>query len=198
MTIRAAECRSTPQCAGKRRICCSSRSLSMRILYGVVGEGMGHATRSRVLLEELTKEHEIHIVVSGRAREYLAKRFVGVHGIWGYTFAYKGNEVQKWQTVLQNLKGAVSGWPRNIKQYFELVRSFHPDVVLSDFESFSYLYGKNHFLPVISIDNIQVINRCALDRSLLEGFERDFELARSFVKAKLPGCFHYLITTFFR
>jgi UDP:flavonoid glycosyltransferase YjiC (YdhE family) len=31
----------------------------MRILYGVVGEGMGHATRSRVVLEELVKEHEV-------------------------------------------------------------------------------------------------------------------------------------------
>ena len=46
----------------------------MRILYGVVGEGMGHATRSRVLLEELIKEHEVQIVVSGRAKDYLAKR----------------------------------------------------------------------------------------------------------------------------
>ena len=43
----------------------------MRILYGVVGEGMGHATRSRVLLEELTKEHEVHIVVSNIPRTHL-------------------------------------------------------------------------------------------------------------------------------
>ena len=41
----------------------------MRILYGVVGEGMGHATRSSVLLEHLTKQHEVHVVVSGRARD---------------------------------------------------------------------------------------------------------------------------------
>ena len=40
----------------------------MKIIYGVVGEGMGHATRSRVILEHLLSEgHEICVVVSGRA-----------------------------------------------------------------------------------------------------------------------------------
>jgi uncharacterized protein (TIGR00661 family) len=169
----------------------------MRILYGVVGEGMGHATRSRVLLEELTKEHEVHIVVSGRARDYLSKRFENVHGIWGYTLAYEGNSVSKWQTLLQNLQGAVTGWPRNIRQYFELVEKFQPDVVVSDFESFSYMFGKVHRLPVISVDNMQIINRCKHEPELLSGFEDAFEGTRAIVKAKLPGAFHYLITTFF-
>ena len=169
----------------------------MRILYGVVGEGMGHATRSRVLLEELTREHEVHIVVSGRAKDYLSKRFANVHGIWGLTIAYEGNSVKKLQTVMQNLSGAVAGWPQNIRQYFELAEKFQPEVVVSDFESFSYLFGRNHRLPVISVDNMQVINRCKHDSSLLAGFEDDFEGTRALVKSKLPGCFHYLTTTFF-
>ncbi len=169
----------------------------MRILYGVVGEGMGHATRSRVVLEHLTKHHDVHIVVSGRARDYLAKRFENVHNIWGFTIQYEGNSVKKWQTVLQNLKGAVTGWPQNVKTYFELVETFSPDVVISDFESFSYLFGRNHFIPVISVDNMQVINRCTHDPALLAGHEDAFELTKSIVKAKVPGSFHYLVTTFF-
>jgi uncharacterized protein (TIGR00661 family) len=170
----------------------------MRILYGVVGEGMGHATRSRVVLEELVKHHEVQVVVSGRARDYLAKRFENVHRIWGFTIAYEGNSVRDLQTVVQNLKGAVKGWPENVRKYFELTESFKPDVVLSDFESFSYLYAKNHFLPVLSVDNMQIINRCRHDPDLLAGHEDPFELTRSIVKAKTPGAFHYLITTFFR
>src|SRR5690349_5625249 len=147
----------------------------MRILYGVVGEGMGHATRSRVLLEELTREHEVHIVVSGRAKDYLAKRFANVHGIWGLTIAYEGNSVKKLQTVMQNLQGAVAGWPQNVRTYFELAEEFKPDVVVSDFESFSYLFAKNHRLPVISVDNMQVINRCKHEPELLAGWEDSFE-----------------------
>jgi uncharacterized protein (TIGR00661 family) len=170
----------------------------MKILYGVVGEGMGHAIRSRVLLEKLVREHEVHIVASGRAKEYLEERLTGVHGIWGFTLAYEDNRIRKWRTVLQNLKGAAKGWPRNIGRYFELVRQFEPEIVISDFESFSYLFGKNRLLPVISFDNMQIINRCAHDPALLAGFEKSFALARSIVKSKLPGCFQYLITTFFR
>jgi len=170
----------------------------MRILYGVVGEGMGHATRSSVILEHLTQGHEVHVVVSGRAREYLAQRFENVHKIWGLTIQYEGNSVRKLGTLLENLKGAVKGFPENIKAYFKLVDDFKPDVVVSDFESFSYLYAKNHLLPCISVDNMQIINRCKHAPELLAGHERDFELTRNIVKAKLPGCFYYLIATFFR
>lgn len=169
----------------------------MRILYGVVGEGMGHATRSRVVLEHLVKKHDVHIVVSGRARDYLAKRFENVHNIWGFTIQYEGNSVKKWQTLLQNLKGAVTGWPQNVKKYFELVETFQPDVVISDFESFSYLFARNHFIPVISVDNMQIINRCKHEPDIVSGHEDQFELTKSIVKSKLPGAFHYLVTTFF-
>jgi uncharacterized protein (TIGR00661 family) len=169
----------------------------MRILYGVVGEGMGHATRSGVLLDHLTRQHEVHVVVSGRARDYLAQRFENVRKIWGLTIQYEGNSVRKLGTLLENVKGAVKGFPENIRAYFELVDAFEPDVVVSDFESFSYLYAKNHMLPCISVDNMQVINRCKHDPELLAGHEKDFELTKRIVKAKLPGCFHYLVATFF-
>jgi uncharacterized protein (TIGR00661 family) len=169
----------------------------MRILYGVVGEGMGHATRSSVLLEHLTKQHEVHVVVSGRARDYLARRFENVHKIWGLTISYEGNSVRKLGTLLENLKGAVKGFPENIRAYFELVDEFRPEVVVSDFESFSYLYATNHLLPVISVDNMQVINRAKHEPALLAGHEAEFQLTRSIVKAKLPNCFHYLVATFF-
>ncbi len=169
----------------------------MRILYGVVGEGMGHATRSSVILEHLTQQHDVHVVVSGRARDYLAQRFENVHKIWGLTIAYEGNSVRKLGTFLENVKGALKGLPANVKAYFDLVDEFRPDVVVSDFESFSYLYAKNHMLPVISVDNMQIINRCVHDPALLAGHEKDFELTKRIVKAKLPGCFHYLVATFF-
>jgi len=56
----------------------------MKILYGVPGEGMGHATRSRVILDHLaTRRHQVKIVVSGRADGYLKKLFPDVEEIRG-------------------------------------------------------------------------------------------------------------------
>jgi uncharacterized protein (TIGR00661 family) len=174
----------------------------MRILYGVVGEGMGHAMRSRVVLDHLSASHEVQVVVSGRAFDYLKAResdHLGVKRIWGLTIVYEDNEVQNFRTVLHNVAGAVTGgWPRNVRAYFDLAEEFRPEVVVSDFESWSYLYGRTHLLPVISLDNIQLLARCTIPHTAVAGHELDFQLAKALVKAKLPGCFHYLITTFFR
>jgi len=69
-------------------------------------------------------------------------------------------------------------------------------VVISDFESWSYLYGVNHGLPVISVDNIQIVNRCQHDKDVIAGHEASFQIAKGIVKAKVPGAYQYLITTF--
>lgn len=172
----------------------------MRILYGVVGEGMGHAMRSRVILDELTKRHDVQVVVSGRAYDYLEKRaseHLSVKKIWGYTLVYEDNEVQNFKTLLENVKGAVRGWPTNVKAYFDLAEKFQPDVVISDFESWSYLYAKRHGIPVLSVDNMQIIPRCTHAPEILEGLGTELVLTKTIVKAKVAGAFHYYITTFF-
>ena len=167
----------------------------MRVLYGVVGEGMGHAIRSRVILDELVQRHEVQVVVSGRAHDYLAKRandHLQVKKIWGFTIVTEDNEVRNFRTLLTNVKGALTGgWPQNIKTYFEIADSFRPDVVISDFESWSYLYGVNHGLPVISVDNIQIVNRCQHDKDVIAGHETSFQIAKGIVKAKVPGAYQY-------
>ena len=170
----------------------------MKILYGVVGEGMGHAIRSKVVLDHLVREgHEVEIMASGRAVDFLRARFEAVNRIHGLFMIAEENAIRRGKTFWQNaLKGA-TGVPRNIAAYFELVDDFQPEVVISDFESWTYLYGKTHGLPVLSIDNMQIINRCTHPPEILEGERANFEIARALVKAKLPFCDHYFIATFF-
>jgi uncharacterized protein (TIGR00661 family) len=54
-----------------------------------------------------------------------------------------------------------------------------------------------HHLPVISIDNMQIINRCSHDRFASDDRSFAFRLAKLAVKAKLPGAYHYLVSSFF-
>jgi uncharacterized protein (TIGR00661 family) len=172
-----------------------------RILYGVAGEGMGHAIRSRVVIDHLARRHDVQVVVSGRAHDYLKARerdHLGVNRIWGLSIVYEDNEVRSFRTLLENVRGAVAGgWPRNVRAYFDLVEAFRPEVVVSDFESWSYLFAKTNGLPCISVDNNQIVNRGEHPPEILAGHEKDFLVAKSIVKAKLAGCFHYLIATFF-
>lgn len=172
-----------------------------RILYGVVGEGMGHAIRSRVVIDHLARSHDVQVVVSGRAHDYLKARErdrLGVNKIWGLSIVYEDNEVRNFRTVLANVKGAaLGGWPRNVKAWFDLTESFRPDVVVSDFETWSYLFARTRGLPCVAVDNIQMLNRCEHPADVVAGHEADFLLAKGIVKAKAPGCFQYLVTTFF-
>jgi uncharacterized protein (TIGR00661 family) len=170
----------------------------MRILYGVVGEGMGHATRSKVVLRHLEEQgHTIRIVVSGRAYKFLEKSFKDVVEIRGLTIAYDDGAMDRDVSLLKNMLRSPAMLVGNAAAYFERVADFNPDLVISDFDSFAYLYAKAHGMPVISIDNQQVIHRCEHDEEIKDGVDFDFLSTKAFIKAKLPGCDHYLITSFF-
>jgi uncharacterized protein (TIGR00661 family) len=171
----------------------------MKILYGVVGEGMGHAMRSRVILEHLVAhEHDVEIMASGRAVDFLAKRFEGVNRIHGLHMIYEENRVKMGKTLWSNVLTGATGIPKNIAAYFDLITSFEPQAVISDFESWTYLYAQTHRLPILSIDNMQIINRCTLPEPIVEGHKAEFQLTKAFIKSKLPFCDEYFITTFFR
>jgi uncharacterized protein (TIGR00661 family) len=170
----------------------------MRLLYGVVGEGMGHAIRSRVVLEHLFAQgHDVEIMASSRAADYLAKRFPEVHRIHGLHIIYEENRVRRGATLLTNALDGSAALPSHIRAYFKLVEDFKPQAVISDFESFAYFYAKLHRLPIVSVDNMQVLSRCSHDPELLKGIRTEFELIRAFVASKLPFCDHYMIATFF-
>jgi uncharacterized protein (TIGR00661 family) len=171
----------------------------MNILYGVPGEGMGHATRSKVIIDYLIKQgHQIKIVASSRAFSFLDKSFPGkVVEIKGFHFAYENAEVSKFKTFTLNLKGAPKNLIYNFKKEQLITRDFKLDMVISDFESFSYFFARKHRLPIISIDNMQVMNRCSLDIDITKVEKANYQLAKQIVKAKLPGCDAYLISSFF-
>jgi len=175
-----------------------------RILYGIVGEGMGHATRSRVVLEHLLGQGiEVMVVVSGKAHRFLLERFAGRQGIeieeiHGLTMSFEGNALDLSETIATNLEGAPDGLRKNVDVYHKVIKGrFEPHLVISDFESWAYLYALNHRLPLISIDNMQIINRCEHDDEIKLGVKRDFFTAKTFIKMKLPGAYHYLVSSFF-
>jgi uncharacterized protein (TIGR00661 family) len=176
----------------------------MRILYGVVGEGMGHAVRSRVLLDHLVEQgHELLIVVSGRAHAFLAERFGGRPGvrlekIHGLHLAFEGNAVDVPDSIAENLEELPENVLRNSEVYRRVVATgFRPQVIVSDFEYWAYLFGRVHRVPVISIDNMKIIDRCSHDPDVIAESEFDFQVARMAVKVKLAWAYHYLVSSFF-
>jgi uncharacterized protein (TIGR00661 family) len=176
----------------------------MRILYGVVGEGMGHATRSAVVLDHLASSgHQIKVVVSGQAHKFLKERFSGrdnvaLEEIQGLTLRYFGNRLDRSGSLFWNLRNAPKGVKKNVEVYRKVAEEgFRPQMVVSDFESWAALYALSHRIPVVSIDNIQAVNRLKHAKSIRKGKGFDFELARLAVKMKVPRAYYYLVTSFF-
>ncbi len=180
----------------------------MKILYGVVGEGMGHAVRSRVVLEHLeSRGHRVKIVVSGRAHAFLSKHFADVVEISGLPLLYEDNAVDRDATALKILSEGAGYALDNVDAWVRAVRGFDADAVISDFDSFAYFYAKANGKPLLSIDNQHaipllqhpddVLTVKAQNGTVLRDYRADFDLARHLIRTKMTGARHYLVTTFF-
>jgi uncharacterized protein (TIGR00661 family) len=171
----------------------------MKILYGVPSEGMGHATRSKVVIQHLVAAgHEVRIATSDRAFDLLNSAFPGqCFRIEGLHLKYDGGSVDKLATFAHLMKNAPEGLAANVQQYVRLWREEIPDVVISDFESFTYYFARLRRIPLLSIDNMQVINRCQLEIEIPDDEYDSYQLAKTIIKAKVPFCQRYLVTSFF-
>ncbi|MBF0430841.1 MAG: UDP-glucuronosyltransferase [Fibrobacteria bacterium] len=170
----------------------------MKILYGVPGEGMGHATRSKVVISHLLKTHDVRVVSSAHAFTFLKSAFPGrVIPIKGFHLAFKNAQVHRYKTAASILKNGPLNLIQNFEKYRALRKSFSPDLVISDFESFSFLFAHRHKIPLISIDNMQIINRCLLDIPIPKNEKVNFQIAKNIIKSKVPGCKRYFVSSFF-
>jgi uncharacterized protein (TIGR00661 family) len=88
---------------------------------------------------------------------------------------------------------------KNVEAYRQVVEQrFRPEAVITDFESWAHLYGIRHRLPVVSIDNMQIINRAKHAKAIIGSKKSlDYRIAKLAVKVKIPRAYHYLITSFF-
>ncbi len=171
----------------------------MKILYGVPSEGMGHATRSKVIITHLLDSgHDVRVATSDRAADFMEKAFPGrVFKIEGFHLKYDKGTVDRWKSFSHLVSSAPESLVTNTRQFLNVHRDFAPQVVISDFESFSYYFAKVHRIPILSIDNMQVINRCTLDLAIPEEETENHRLAKAIIKAKVPFCARYLVTSFF-
>ena len=168
----------------------------MRILYGIAGDGLGHAVRSAVVIAELVGQHEVRLVASSGAYDYLSERFPAQHEVWELT-TMPDSGPHEWETAVSELTAAVSRWPAPAREVYRRALAFKPDVVITDCESFATLFALRHSLPLISIDHIHAIDRCRHDPGLLRGHEGDLWTSRQMVGTKVPNAAHYVITTFY-
>ena len=174
----------------------------MKILYGLCGEGMGHATRSKVSIEYLHKlGHEILIASPGKAHAMLSKSFSNTPGITmleiiGLSMHCSDGTLDLRKTVEKNAQRAPEMMLRNAEAWW-MTEMFAPEAAIADYDSFSWLFARAHGLPVVSIDNAQILPRCVHPNEVLSIHAGGFKAFESFTTVITPECEHYIITSFF-
>ncbi|MDX1498196.1 MAG: glycosyltransferase family protein [Salinisphaeraceae bacterium] len=136
----------------------------MRILYGVMGYGRGHATRVAAVLPELLKDHEIHVVGGIDAYEYLSKQFDNGEQIPTIGYAYgEDGRISVRNTMLRNaapMTDLLLGKGPGSRRMDEIIGDWRPDVIISDSEGWTHRAARRWGIPRISFDHVGVMAYC--------------------------------------
>jgi uncharacterized protein (TIGR00661 family) len=134
-----------------------------KIFYGVLGEGLGHASRTQAFIEKFQKDFEIHLFTSKDALKFFQKiNYPHLHEIKSVSFSYNSNG------SISYLK---SSWKlykflRDSYESFEYIRKLNkelnPSLFITDFEPIVPRIAHQEGIPLISIDNQHRFTDCSL------------------------------------
>lgn len=127
------------------------------IFYSMSGEGRGHATRVKAIVEDLRERHRVVLFAPEQAFDLLAPVFsgtdVGIHRLQGLNFRYRQDGKVDY---LRSLVGSLVDLPRIFGQVESLRPKFlleRPDLVVTDFDPVLPRAAEAMGVPYASIDH---------------------------------------------
>lgn len=128
-----------------------------KIVYSMAGEGRGHATRVKTIVEGLRHEHEIHLLAPGDAHELLAPAYAGtdvrITRLPALRFGY-GRRAGI--DPLRTIGGGgryFAHLPKLRRQVGDFLRRIQPDLAIVDFEPILPRAARDVGVPFISLDH---------------------------------------------
>jgi uncharacterized protein (TIGR00661 family) len=165
-----------------------------RIVYGLSGEGSGHAMRGKVVLGHLVRAgHAVKVATFDRGLAALAQDF-DVTPVEGLSIAARDNRVSVARTLAANLKKL----PRGARSAKELRRTlfgeFQPDLVICDFEPVTAHLALRERVPLVTLDNQHFLRYVEHER--VPGRAREARTTLSIVRAIVPRSQRSIVTSF--
>ncbi len=149
----------------------------MRIAYGVHGYGRGHAARAMAILPELSRRHDVLLLVGGDAWDALS-------GAWPvvriphmrYELNRRGRRSPV-QTLRRNIPAIADLRVRGpgLQMVADTLKEFDPDVVLCDSCAWTHRAAAVLGIPRISFDHFAVLVHCRWPMAWHERIPAGFE-----------------------
>ena len=171
------------------------------IIYAMSGEGRGHATRARVVVEALRDRHQLTLFASACAYDLLAPRYRGsdvrVVRIPGLHFAYSApGRVDLLRTLSEAalFRMALGDYVERILPEVDRAR---PDLVIADFEPIAARAAQRRGVPFVSFDHQHYLVVGDFD-GLPFAFRQQARLSAPFVEALYDWQRATIVSSFYR
>jgi uncharacterized protein (TIGR00661 family) len=171
------------------------------IVYAMCGEGRGHATRARAVIEALRGQHRLTLFAAEHAFEMLSRQYpagdVRVVRIPGLQFGYsRPGHVDLLRTL-----GLAARFRWQVGRYVDAVvpelERARPDLVIVDFEPIVPRAARRLGVPFVSFDHQHVLVVSDLS-SLPFGVRQQANLSAPFVRALFGGQTATIVSSFYR
>jgi uncharacterized protein (TIGR00661 family) len=127
------------------------------VFYSMAGEGRGHATRGRAIIEEIRKEHRVVIYAPAQAYELLEplyrKTTVTVRKIPGLFWTYNRNRRLDYPMSAARALGYFAELPLLLRRLVKEIEAERPDLVITDFDPALPRAAEKAGIPYISFDH---------------------------------------------
>jgi len=165
----------------------------VKILYGVAGQGSGHSSRAKEIINYLEKNgHTVKVVSYDKGYKNLKDDF-DVEEIFGLSFSYKNNEAQYLSTFFKNFFKTPEA-VKSVERVSKLFDEFKPQIVFSDFEPISGLVANAKKIPLVSIDNQHYLTNTKI--VFPKKYEQEAFAGKAVTKIVFLNVKAYLVTCF--
>lgn len=178
-----------------------SGRFTLKIFWSMSGEGRGHATRVRALVERLRSDDlEFTLFAPGDAHDFLAPLYHGsdvrVVQIPGLRFEYRDCRLDTRRTLTGALR-YLMGFRRLIRRLEREIRDARPELVVTDFEPALPRAARRCGVPFLSLDHQHFLVVCDLSE-LPATLRRKAWLMRRVVSAYYSGQIETVVSSFYR
>jgi uncharacterized protein (TIGR00661 family) len=171
-----------------------------KIFYAMSGEGRGHATRVRTVVEMLRPSHDLTLFAYGDALHFLAPIYEGtavrVRPIEGMRFRYAMGRTDYVGTALAGFRFCARTFRRQVAELEDLIRREKPDLVLTDFEPTLPRAARRAGVAVVSLDHQHFLAVSDL-AALPPGLRFCARLLGAFVRGYIRGQAFSVVSSFY-